>query len=179
MWYEIMQEFNCKATSSWSSCDDEKEMAYTDKKRRERCEWTDVAVWITSWGTGWQRIRCTYITTSSCGVHGDHNLIYATIREDDAQHYHIQQKRKKRWTGWRPVDDEAKIEYKKTVMTKKEQSKKKTKRQYKRAMRRHTKEVSRTPQNERRSTSKMYTTDQEKGAQETVKERQSRSCCDM
>ena len=42
MWYGIMKEFNCKATSSWSKCGRAKETAFThkhlspEKKRRHR-----------------------------------------------------------------------------------------------------------------------------------------------
>ena len=33
MWYEIMKEFKCKATSTWSSCDDdEREMDFTHRQ---------------------------------------------------------------------------------------------------------------------------------------------------
>ena len=32
MWHENMKEFNCKATSTWSNCDDEREMAVTHRK---------------------------------------------------------------------------------------------------------------------------------------------------
>ena len=32
MWYQIMKEFNCKVTSTWSSCDREKEMAFTHRQ---------------------------------------------------------------------------------------------------------------------------------------------------
>ena len=30
-WYEIMKEFSCRASSTWSSCDDRKELAFTSK----------------------------------------------------------------------------------------------------------------------------------------------------
>ena len=56
--------FYCKTTSTWSSCDDRREMASTHTN-----------------GEGWERkvrrsrigrhwIRRTYMTTSSCGPHG-------------------------------------------------------------------------------------------------------------
>ena len=32
MRYEIMKEFNCKVTSTWSSCEDEREMAFTPRQ---------------------------------------------------------------------------------------------------------------------------------------------------
>ena len=49
----------------------------------------------------------------------DHYPIYATIQEDDVNKYPIQRKNKKKWAGWRPLNDDAKIEQKKTVITKK------------------------------------------------------------
>ena len=32
LWYEIMKEFSCKVTSTWSSCDREREMAFTHRQ---------------------------------------------------------------------------------------------------------------------------------------------------
>ena len=35
MWYEIMKEFNSKATSTWSDCDDDRCMAFTHRQFEE------------------------------------------------------------------------------------------------------------------------------------------------
>ena len=35
MWYEIMKEFSSKATSTWSDCDDDREMAFTHRQSEE------------------------------------------------------------------------------------------------------------------------------------------------
>ena len=135
MWYEIMKEFNCRVTSSWSSCDREKEMAFT-QTFWDRCEWKDDAAGLHHqiWDT-W-----------------NHYPIYVSIHEDDAHNYFLQ--KKNTWAGWRPVDDEAKSEFKKIMMSKNVRSIiKKTWRQHRRTFERaHTtksdrvKEVRRTPQ---------------------------------
>ena len=32
MWWDVMMEFDCKVTSTWPSCEERKEMAYTPKQ---------------------------------------------------------------------------------------------------------------------------------------------------
>ena len=32
MWWDVMMEFDCKVTSTWSSCEERKEMAYNPKQ---------------------------------------------------------------------------------------------------------------------------------------------------
>ena len=44
MWYEIMEESNCKAVSNWSSCDDE-----SGGQKDGHPSWT------TSWDPRWKR----------------------------------------------------------------------------------------------------------------------------
>ena len=36
MWYDIMNEFNCKATSTWSKCGRAKETAFTHRQLGQR-----------------------------------------------------------------------------------------------------------------------------------------------
>ena len=68
MWYEIMKEFNCKATSIWSSCDDERKwLLHTDNL--ERMEKEGRRSWKISSGLTGHRINCTSTAPSSCGVH--------------------------------------------------------------------------------------------------------------
>ena len=43
MWHEIMKQFNCGVTSTWSGCDREKEMGCTHRQFWERWEWKDDA----------------------------------------------------------------------------------------------------------------------------------------
>ena len=35
LWYNIMKEFHCKAISTWLSCDERKEMAFTQRQWRK------------------------------------------------------------------------------------------------------------------------------------------------
>ena len=93
MWYEIMKEFKCKATSTWSSCDDETEMAFTHRQfGKDGNGRTSQLDHILGAHDG-NRIRCTCITTSSCGGTWDHDPIYVMIQEDDAQNYVTQKKK--------------------------------------------------------------------------------------
>ena len=86
MWYEIMKECNCKATSTRSSCGDERKMAITHRNCAED-------------GNG-QTSRLDYIVAlkmASNQVHGhsdvklwstwDYHFIYTTIQEEDDQGY--------------------------------------------------------------------------------------------
>ena len=61
---------------------------------------------------------------SSCGDTWDHCPTGASIHEDDIKNYLTQKKKKKKWDWWRPLNDVAKTEYKKAVMTKKSQDEK-------------------------------------------------------
>ena len=84
MWYEIMNECNCKATSTWSSCDDERKMAIAHRNSTED-------------GNG-QTSRLDYIlapemASNQVYIHNDvklwstwdYHFIYATIQEEDDQ----------------------------------------------------------------------------------------------
>ena len=55
---------------------------------------------------------------SKCGIPWGHYPIYAEIQEYEAPNYFSARRRRKKWTGWRPKNDEAKIEFQKTVMGK-------------------------------------------------------------
>ena len=117
MWYEIMKGLNCKVTSTWLSCDCGREMAFK-QAILGRMEKGGRRSWITSLGPRWHRIRCTYTTTSICGIHG--TVIRFMLRYVKLTRKIFSLDRK----GWRPVNDEAKIEFKKTVMNKEEEEQK-------------------------------------------------------
>ena len=91
MWYEIMKEINCKVTSTWSSCDREREMAFTHRQSVQD-------------GDG-RTTQLDYITgrnstSEEAFLHNDvktwdtwdHCPIYASIREDDARNSSPQRK---------------------------------------------------------------------------------------
>ena len=80
--------------------------------------------WILSSGPSRHRIRCTDITTSRCGSYGIIILFSLRRKKDEVDKCFVQEKKKQNWAGWRPLNDEAKIEYKNVVMTKKGHSSK-------------------------------------------------------
>ena len=43
------------------------------------------------------------------------------IQETEAKNYSPEKKARKKWTGWRPKKDEAKIEFQKAVMRRKDE----------------------------------------------------------
>ena len=92
----ILKELNRKDTSSWSSCCRERpsrtsdaHLGYIVGPRRisdKAFMHNDVKTWD-SW---------------------DHYPNYSIIQENEAQNYSATTRRKKKWTGWRPENDEAK-----------------------------------------------------------------------
>ena len=62
------------------------------------------------------RTRLTPTMTSKYGTRGIIIRFCAVIQEDEVSNYFTARRRKKKWTGWRPKDDEAKIEFQKAVM---------------------------------------------------------------
>ena len=103
----VREEFNSKVTSTWSSCDCEREMAFTHKQfGKDGKGWTTQLDYI----IGPER------TTDNAYIHNDVKNwdtwdffpMYATMHEDDAQTYFPQKKKKKKWPGWRPVHDKIK-----------------------------------------------------------------------
>ena len=91
MRYEIMKEFNCKVTSTWSSWDNEREMAFTDRE----------------FGKGWKgrTTQLDYIigpkrTSGKAFIRHDlkiwdswdHYPIFASIHEEDDKKYFLQRR---------------------------------------------------------------------------------------
>ena len=75
--------------------------------------------WTTSSGQKWHRIRFVYSYNDvKLWSRWDHYPTHATRQEADDQKTFIQKKKRKRWAGWRPFHEAARIEYKKTVMEK-------------------------------------------------------------
>ena len=102
MWYNIMKEFHCKATSTWLSCDERKEMAFTHKQ----------------WGKNGRTSKVDYIlgskthTSVTCVHNGvtlcstwDHFLVYVVILKGEEGRSYI--KKEKAWVGWQPRDEDA------------------------------------------------------------------------
>ena len=83
MWYEIMNEFICKVTSTRSSCDREREIAFMHRLFLEGWKRKDDAAGLHHRAQRGRRIRLTYTMTVRFGTHG----IHASIHEDDAQNY--------------------------------------------------------------------------------------------
>ena len=48
----------------------------------------------------------------------DHYPMYAAIQKHEASKNFLARRRRKKWTGWRPKNDEATIEFQETVMNK-------------------------------------------------------------
>ena len=63
MWYDLLKELNCTAASTWSSCDDQKEMAFTHRQWGENKQTSQL-----DYIPGGQ--RRTYTTKSSCAIRG-------------------------------------------------------------------------------------------------------------
>ena len=83
-WYEIMKEFDCRASSTWSSCDDRKEMALTQR----------------DWGPEGRVfqldcILCPRKASIQAYIHNDvkswstwdYYLVYAVKQEEDEQNF--------------------------------------------------------------------------------------------
>ena len=92
-WYEIMKEFSCRASSTWSTCDDRKEMAFTRK----------------GWGPERRVSQLDYIlgprkASIQAYIHKDvkswstwdHYPVYAVIQEDDEQNFFPRKRERKR-----------------------------------------------------------------------------------
>ena len=117
MWYAIMKEFNCKVTSTWSECKREKETAFTHQqfgdKGKERTAELDYIVGPR------RKSDKTYIYNDvKIWDSWDHHPIRAVIQEHEEMIYISEKKRTKKWTGWRPKNDEERIEVQKAVMEK-------------------------------------------------------------
>ena len=111
-----MKEFNCKVTSTGSSCGREKEMAFTHqpsgKKGRARIAHLDHII-----GPRWKSDAAYINNHVKIWDSWDHYPIYVVVQEDETLNY-FSARRRKRWTGWRPDNDEATIEFQKAVMDK-------------------------------------------------------------
>ena len=98
LWYTIMREFHCNAHSSWSSCDERRERAFTHKIRKHgRTSQLDYIL-------GPKTDSCT--TRSSCAVRG--TIIQCTLRYWKMMDKTILFTTRRR--------EEARIDFKKAVM---------------------------------------------------------------
>ena len=115
MRYGIMKEFNCKVTSKWSNCGREKEMAFTHQqfveKGKERKAQLDYIV-----GPRWKSDEACINNDVKIWDSWEHYPICAVIQQYEASNDFSARRRKKKWTGWRPKDDEANIESQRAVM---------------------------------------------------------------
>ena len=112
MWYEIMKEFNCRVSLDVTAR--RRWLSYTDKSGTMGMEGR--RSWIKSSGPrGTNTQRCYdfgYVGPLS-------NLCFDTGRRRSK---FVPQKKKK-WAGWRPLDDPAKSEFKKVAIKKKKNQK--------------------------------------------------------
>ena len=91
MWHGIMKEFNCKVTSTWSSCGRGKEMAFTHRQFGMEGDGRTAQL---DYIVGPQR------TLDKAYIHDDvktwdswdHYPIFATSQENVAQHYFSKRK---------------------------------------------------------------------------------------
>ena len=94
MWYGLTKEFNCKVTSTWSKCGQERETAFSHQqlgeKGKERKK--ERRNWITSSGQDGSQTRLTSTTTSKYGALGTNSR-----QEYEASNY-FSARRGKKWT---------------------------------------------------------------------------------
>ena len=101
MWYGIMKEFNCKATSTWSKCERAKDTAFTHKHLSpEKEEETSQLDYIIG-----PRRRDDEV--HSCNdvrmwAMWDHCSICARIQDEEQTKHFPKGERNKKWTGWKP-----------------------------------------------------------------------------
>ena len=107
MWYHIMKEDHCKAISTWLSCDERKEMAFTHKQ----------------WGKNGRTSRLDSLLGSTQVLHvftiklsstWDHFPVYAVILKGEEGRCYV--KKEKAWVKWQPRDGGARIVCKKKVV---------------------------------------------------------------
>ena len=111
MWYGIMKEFNCSVTSTWSNCGREKELAFSHQQFWEKGK-VRVAKFDHIIGPWWKSDEAHINNVVKMSDSRDHYPICAVIQDDEASNY-FSARRRKKWTGSRPKDDEAKIEFQK------------------------------------------------------------------
>ena len=115
MWYGIMKEFNCTATSTRSKCGRHKETAFTHRQLGERRqEWKAQLDYII--GRKGKSHEAYIYNDVKIWDGWDHYPTYATIQEDEIAKNFPARRRRKKWTGWRPKTDERTIEFQKEVM---------------------------------------------------------------
>ena len=95
MWYGILKEFNCKVTSSWSSCGRDREMDFTHRHFGKEVEGRTVQLGFIF---GLRR------TSDKAYMHNDFKTwdswdlspIYAITQENEASHHFSARSRRKK-----------------------------------------------------------------------------------
>ena len=90
MWYQIVKEFKCKATSTWSSCDDEREMAFTHRNCTEDGGRTSQLDYILGPRMASDQVYTHNDVKFWCTWDRD---VFAMIQEDGSETYFTREKR--------------------------------------------------------------------------------------
>ena len=115
MWYGIMEEFNCKVTSTWSVCGRAKETAFTHKHLSKKKETSKLDYIVGPM----RRKDEVYIRNDvrTCATWDHYPISLPGYRMRNKQQNFPEGKRKK-WTGCKPKTDEQTIEFRRNVMEK-------------------------------------------------------------
>ena len=111
-WFDVMMEFHCKATSAWSSYEERKEMPYTQRQWGPKGKLSQLDFYS---GPKDEYVRYVHLPERKrCAILG------TTIRKTRSQKEEggrctVQ---RKKWTRWRPQDDEQEAKFKKMVLLK-------------------------------------------------------------
>ena len=103
MWYGIMKEFECKASSTWSVCGKLRAGAFTHRHlgqdKKEVLSQLDCII-----GPMRRNDEIYIHNAGRLWATWDHYPIFARIHEE--RHVKAFQKRHKKWTGWKPTTEE-------------------------------------------------------------------------